>query len=109
MCQVESRTGRPALWEMARKGVSSVIPKVVGLPVWRPQSPPCPNPQDPDKIPLTAVLIICLSVALLLPRQNRDRGIYCSLEREEQKILKDNANMISFYSLDPSSSDMRNN
>lgn len=102
MCQVESRTGRPVLWDMARKGVSSVIPKVMGLPV-------CPNPQDPDKIPLTAVLIIRLSVALLHPRQNRYRGIYCSLEREEQKILKDNANMISLYSLDPSSSDMCNN
>lgn len=82
----------PLQWETERKRAGLVIPEVVGLPVCHPQSPPTP----PPKPPLTAVPIICLSVALLLPRQRRDEGIYCRLDKKEQKSCETNKDSLYF-------------
>lgn len=92
-CEVQSGTvGGPLQWETERKGAGLVIPEVVGLPVCHPQSPPTP----PPKSPLTAFPIICLSVALLLPRQKRDEGIYCRLDKKEQKSCETNKDSLYF-------------
>lgn len=77
---VSGQRGGLSYGSWARKRASSVIPEDVGLPVWRPQSPSKTLP----KSPLTAFLIICLSVAQLHPPDKTEMEGF-TIDEEEKK------------------------